>query len=384
MQNFEYLNPVKILFGKGQIARIREEIPATARVLVTYGGGSIRKNGVYDQVMAALAGRSVGEFGGIEPNPAYETLIKAVNVVRRDGIDFLLAVGGGSVLDGTKFIAAAAKFAGDPWDILTKGGAVAAAVPLGAVLTLPATGSEMNNFAVVSRRETQEKFAFSSPLIYPKFSVVDPQVTYSLPRRQVSNGIVDAFAHVLEQYLTYPSQAPLQDRLAESILQTLVEVAPRALADPPDYDARFNLCWCATMALNGLIGLGVPQDWATHMIGHELTALRGLDHGQTLAVIFPGMMAAQRQAKHDKLVQYAERVWNIAGGDAEAKIDAAIAKTRAFFESAGVKTRLQDYGVPATVIPEIVQRLTARGWTRLGERQQVGPQQVEEILAFCV
>jgi NADP-dependent alcohol dehydrogenase len=384
MQSFEYFNPVKIIFGKGQIAKIREEIPAGARVLVTYGGGSVKRNGVYEQVMAALDGHAVSEFGGIEPNPAYETLMQAVEVVRRDGIDFLLAVGGGSVVDGTKFIAAAAKFAGEPWDILARGAAVTEALPLGAVLTLPATGSEMNTFAVISKRATAEKLAFGTPLVYPKFSIVDPEVTYSLPRRQVSNGLVDAFAHVLEQYLTYPAAAPLQDRLAESILQTLVEIAPKALADPPDYDARFNLCWCATMALNGLIGQGVPQDWSTHMIGHEITAMRGLDHGQTLAVVFPAMMAARREAKRAKLVQYAERVWKITEGGADTRIDQAIARTREFFESVGVKTRLSDYGIEPGFIPELAGRFAARGWTALGESKDIGPKQVEEILALCV
>jgi NADP-dependent alcohol dehydrogenase len=381
MQNFEFFNPVKILFGRGQIARVREEVPAGARVLVTYGGGSIRRNGVYEQAMAALEGRAVHEFGGIEPNPVYETLMQAVEVVRREGIDFLLAVGGGSVLDGTKFIAAAARFAGEPWDILAKGAPVQSAVPLGAVLTLPATGSEMNTFAVVSRRGTTEKLAFSSPAVSPKFSIIDPETTFTLPPRQVSNGIVDAFAHVLEQYLTYPANAPLQDRFAESILLTLIEEGPKVLADPRDYDARANVCWCATMALNGLIGAGVPQDWATHMIGHEITALYGLDHAQTLAVVFPGAMAVRREGKRDKLLQYAARVWGIAEGEPEARIDAAIARTRAFFESVGVKTRLADYGVPGEAGAKVAGRLAGRGWTALGERKDVGPKQVEEILA---
>ena len=246
MENFEFFNPVKILFGKGQIAKLRGAVPAGARLLVTYGSGSIKRNGVYDQVMAALQGHTVSEFSGIEPNPAYETLMKAVEVVKRERIDFLLAVGGGSVLDGTKFIAAAARFEGEPWDILAKHAPVNAAVPLGVVLTLPATGSEMNCIAVISRAGTQEKFPFASPLVYPKFSIIDPQVTFTLPARQVGNGIVDAFAHVLEQYLTYPANAPLQDRFAESILLTLIEEGPKTLANSADYNSRANLCWCAS------------------------------------------------------------------------------------------------------------------------------------------
>jgi NADP-dependent alcohol dehydrogenase len=384
MNNFEFFNPVRIIFGKGQIARLREEVPAGARVLVTYGGGSIRRNGVYEQVMAALEGRGVREFGGIEPNPKYETLMKAVALVRSEGIDFLLAVGGGSVVDGTKFIAAAAPFEGEPWDILAANAPVNSALPLGAVLTLPATGSEMNTFAVISRKGTGEKLAFGTPKVYPRFSIVDPETTFSLPPRQVGNGIVDSFAHVLEQYLTYPAGAPLQDRYAESILLTLIEEGPKTLANPTDYDSRANLCFCATMALNGLIAVGVPQDWSTHMIGHELTALHGLDHAQTLAIVFPGTMAARRDGKRAKLLQYAERVWGIREGGEDERIDAAIARTRAFFESVGVKTRLQDYGLPRDAAARVAERFAARGWTGIGERQDVGPKLVQEILAHSL
>ena len=384
MENFEFFNPVKIIFGKGQIAKLGGALPAGARLLVTYGTGSIKRNGVYDQVMANLQGHTVSEFSGIEPNPAYETLMKAVEVVKRERIDFLLAVGGGSVLDGTKFIAAAARFEGEPWDIVAKNAPVNAAVPLGAVLTLPAAGSEMNCGAVVSRAGTQEKFPFASPLVYPKFSIIDPQVTFTLPARQVGNGIVDAFAHVLEQYLTYPANAPLQDRFAESILLTLIEEGPKTLANSADYNSRANLCWCASMALNGLIGLGVPQDWTTHMVGHELTALRGLDHAQTLAVVFPGVLAERKQAKRAKLLQYAERVWGIHRGAEDEKIDQAIQNTRTFFESVGVKTHLKDYGVAPDVVESVSKRLAARGWTTLGERQDIGPKEVEAILSHSL
>jgi NADP-dependent alcohol dehydrogenase len=383
MQNFEFHNPVRILFGRGRIAGIAGEIPAGARILMTYGGGSIRSNGVYGQVKAALAGRHVEEFGGIEPNPEYETLMRAVEKIRRERLDFVLAVGGGSVLDGSKFIAAAVPFQGDPWDILAKEAPVAAALPLGCVLTLPATGSEMNTFAVISRGATGDKLAFGTPLVYPRFSVLDPETTFTLPPRQVANGVVDAFAHVLEQYLTYPAAAPLQDRMAEGILLTLIEVGPRALADPPDYDARASLMWCATMALNGLIAAGVPQDWTTHMIGHEITALHGLDHAQTLAVVFPATMAARREGKREKLLQYAERVWGIREGGQDARIDCAIARTRAFFESLGVPTRLAAYGIPAETAQEVAARFERRGWTAAGERGDVGPAKVAEILGLC-
>ncbi len=382
MFNFVYQNPVKILFGKGQIANIGTEIPAGAKILLTCGSGSIRKNGVYDQVMAALAGRAVLEFGGIEPNPKYETLMQAVEIVRAEGIGFLLAVGGGSVIDGTKFISAAAPFKGEPWDIVAKGAAITSAVPLGCVLTLPATGSEMNFFAVISRNSTQEKLAFGNPLLYPKFSALDPEVTFSLPPQQVANGIVDAFVHVCEQYMTYPVNAPLQDRQAEAILLTLIEEGPKTLASPCDYDARANLVWSATMALNGLIAAGVPQDWATHMIGHEITACTGLDHAQTLAIVLPNLLHVKRESKREKLLQYAARIWGIAEGCPEDRIAAAIQKTRTFFHRLGVPTRLSDYGVAPEVVAGIPARLEARG-SAFGEHGDVTPPVVFEILALC-
>ncbi|MEH2111045.1 iron-containing alcohol dehydrogenase [Nostoc sp.] len=382
MQNFVFYNPVKILFGKGQIAKIAAEISADAKILITYGGGSIKTNGVYDQVKSALVGRNVFEFGGIEANPHLETLLKAVELVRNEGIDFLLAVGGGSVLDGTKFIAAAVPFVGDPWDILAKNAPVKAAVPFGTVLTLPATGSEMNTNAVVTKWETQEKLAFSSPLVFPRFSVLDPETTFSLPVRQISNGIVDAYTHVMEQYLTYPVNAPLQDRLAESILKTLIEEGPKTLANPQDYDARANVMWSATLALNGLIGAGVPQDWATHMIGHELTALHGLDHAQTLAVVLPSTLTIRRDRKWQKLLQYAEQVWGIVDGSEEERVTEAITKTRNFFESVGVRTRLSDYGVRLDTIPVIIERFEKRGTVALGEYKDVNSQVIEQILTL--
>ncbi|MEH2076670.1 MAG: iron-containing alcohol dehydrogenase [Nostoc sp.] len=382
MKNFVFYNPVKILFGKGQIANIAAEIPADAKILITYGGGSIKTNGVYDQVKSALSGRNVVEFGGIEPNPHLETLLKAVEIVRNEGIDFLLAVGGGSVLDGTKFIAAAVPFVGDAWDILAKNAPVKAAVPFGTVLTLPATGSEMNTNSVVTKWETQEKLPFSSPLVFPRFSVLDPESTFSLPVRQISNGIVDAYTHVMEQYLTYPVNAPLQDQMAESILKTLIEEGPKTLANPQDYDARANVMWSATLALNGLIGVGVPQDWATHMIGHELTALHGLDHAQTLAIVLPSTLTIKRDRKWQKLLQYAQRVWGIIDGSEEERVTEAIAKTRHFFESVGVRTRLSDYGVGLDTIPVIIERFEKRGTVALGEYKDVNSQVVEQILTL--
>ncbi|HEY1149886.1 MAG TPA: iron-containing alcohol dehydrogenase [Pseudoduganella sp.] len=372
MLNFELHNPTHIVFGKETIGRINELVPPGARVLVLYGGESARRNGVLQQVHEALGSRVVVEFGGIEPNPSFETLMGAVDIVRDKKLDFLLAVGGGSVIDGTKFVAAAAGYDGDAWEIMeTHGATVTRAVPFGAVLTLPATGSEMNRGAVITRKATQAKLVFSSQHVYPRFSILDPTVTYTLPSRQLANGVVDAFTHVMEQYLTYPVDARVQDRISEGLLQTLIEIAPRVLSEREDYDARANLMWVATLALNGLIAAGVPEDWSTHMIGHELTALHDIEHARTLAIVLPANMLVRREAKRAKLLQYAERVWNITDGSESERIDAAIAATRGFFEGLGVPTRLRDYGVGAEDIDAVIAQLEAHGMTELGERQDV-------------
>ena len=372
MLDFNFKNPTNILFGKGKIATIKECIPSESRVLVLYGGGSVKKNGTLDEVFAALHGYTLFEFSGIEPNPSYETLMKAVELVHKESIDFLLAVGGGSVIDGTKFVAAAALFEGEPWSILEKGGTpVKKALPMGTVLTLPATGSEMNCGSVITRKSLQAKLAFMSPHVFPLFSVLDPEKTYTLPLRQISNGVVDAFVHVVEQYLTYPVNAKIQDRFAEGLLQTLIEEGPKALENPKDYEVRSNLMWASTLALNGLIGAGVPQDWATHMIGHELTAMHGLDHAQTLAVILPNLLEVCRQGKREKLIQYAERIWGFNEGDNDQRIDAAIDQTRKFFERMQIKTRLSDYGIGTDSIPDLEEKLKAHGMIRLGERQEI-------------
>lgn len=384
MENFVFHNPTKILFGQVQIARIGAEIPAEAKVLLLYGGGSIRRNGVYDQVAAALTGRTFGEFPGIEPNPRYATLLRAIDLVRREGYDFLLAVGGGSVLDGVKFVAAAAKYAGDPWDIIGDGSLVTDALPIGTVLTLPGTGSEMNGAAVISRDDTTEKLAFISPHVYPRFSVLDPATTFSLPPRQVGNGVVDAFVHVVEQYLTYPANAPLQDRFAESVLRTLAEEGPTTLANPADYASRATVVWCTTMALNGVISVGVPQDWATHAIGHELTALYGIDHARTLAVVLPSLLRRQREDKRAKLLQFAERVWGVADGSEDQRIESGIAKMEAFFGKMGLATMLKEYEVGPEAADKVVANMTRRGRIQLGERGDIDSNRVREILLAAV
>lgn len=380
MFNFSYQNATRIVFGKDQISELAHLVPKDKKVLLIYGGGSIKRNGVYQQVVNALSGVSFVEFAGVEPNPAFETLMRATALVKEQGIDYILAVGGGSVIDGAKFVAAAAVFNGDPWDILAKGAKVTTAVPLGCVLTLPATGSESNGNSVVTRYETQQKLAFSSELVFPQFAILDPTVTYSLPPKQVANGVVDAFVHVMEQYLTYPVNAPVQDRFAEGLLQTLIEEGPKALAEPENYDVRANVMWAATMALNGLIGQGVPQDWATHMIGHEITALYGLDHAQTLAIVLPALMQQQRATKGAKLLQYGQRVWQLQHQDQERLIDEAISHTRQFFERMGVPTRLADYGIKADAVDKLVDKLVQHKMIKLGEHRDITPEVSRSIL----
>lgn len=384
MFNFCFQNPTKIIFGKEQIATLSKNIPQDSKVLLLYGAGSIKCNGVYQQVRQALKNFTWLEFSGIEPNPSFETLMQAADLVRREKVDFLLAVGGGSVIDGAKFIAAAAVFEGDAWQILAEGAKVISAIPLGCVLTLPATGSESNGNAVVTRYETKQKLSFSSSLVYPKFAILDPTVTFSLPSKQVANGVVDAFIHVIEQYLTYPVNAAVQDRFAEGLLLTLLEQGPLALSQPDNYDVRANIMWAATMALNGLIGQGVPQDWATHMIGHELTACYGLDHAQTLAIILPALLQQQREQKRAKLLQYGRRVWQLQHTNEEQIIDEAIALTKAFFQQMGVATQLSDYNLGAEAIAEVEAKLVQHNMLKLGEHGDITPEVAKQILQLAL
>lgn len=381
MMNFEFYNPVKILFGEGEIENIANEIPQDAKVLLTYGGGSIKQNGVYEQVLGALKGFNVIEFGGIEPNPKYETLMKAVELAREKGIDFLLAVGGGSVIDGTKFISAAIHFQDDPWKILTDGrrAVIENVVPLGTVLTLAATGSEMNSGGVISRISTGEKLVFGNPLLFPKFSVLDPVATFSLPPAQVANGIVDAFVHVTEQYITFPANVHVQDRWAEGLLQTLVEIGPQAMQNQHDYNIRASLMWACTMALNGIISVGVPTDWATHMIGHELTAFFGLDHAVTLAIVLPSLLRETRSEKKEKILQYGSRVWGLNQGSEEERVAQTIEKTEMFFRSLGVKTKLSEHNIDKNKLEPIFNRFYQRNW-KLGENKNIDAERIKQIL----
>jgi NADP-dependent alcohol dehydrogenase len=385
MNNFEFKNPTKIIFGKDSIQKLESEIPNDARVLLLYGGGSIKKNGIYEQVKTALSKVTVLEFGGIPANPEYSVLMDALKVIKDEKITYLLAVGGGSVIDGTKFLSSAALYEGDtPWDILSKNIRTEKGMPFGTVLTLPATGSEMNSGAVITRKETKEKLSMGGPGLFPVFSILDPQVITSIPQRQLANGLTDAFTHVLEQYMTYPNGALLQDRFAESILQTIIEVAPKVLKDPTDYKAASNFMWSCTMALNGLIQKGVPTDWAIHGMGHELTALFGIDHARTLAVLTPSHYKFNFETKKEKLAQYAERVWNITEGSLEEKAYAAIDKTEAFFHELGIDTRLSEYTKEYEgTAEEIAKRFTKRGWLGLGEHQSLSPDKVEKIVKMA-
>ena len=385
MLNFSFHNPTRIHFGEGQIEAIKKEIPANARVLMVYGGGSIKSNGVYEQVSSALSGHEWFEFSGIEPNPQYDTLVKSLAVIKENKIDYLLAVGGGSVVDGVKFIAAAALFEGDdPWDIITKQQRIQKAIPIGAVLTLPATGSETNQGAVVTRNG--HKLPFSSALVRPQFAVLDPAVTLSLSDRQVGNGVVDAFVHTMEQYLTYSVNGKVQDRFSEGLLQTLIEEGPKALAADTknDLEVRGNIMWAATMALNGLIGAGVPQDWATHMIGHELTGGHNIDHARTLSIVLPAVMKVRREEKREKLLQYASRVWGINEGNDDTRIDLAIEKTEQFFVKMGVPTRLTDIGLNESHIEGLISNLKQHGMVKLGEKRDVTPDISHEILKMAL
>ncbi|MFD2167847.1 iron-containing alcohol dehydrogenase [Thalassotalea euphylliae] len=381
MQNFDYYNPTHIVFGQDRLAELDNLIPSDAKVLVLYGGGSVKRYGTLDKVKANLGARTVLEFGGIEANPKFETLMKAVDVVKAENVDFLLAVGGGSVMDGTKFVALAANVESDHSSILFHGFEpvpATTAVPLGCIATLPATGSEMNAFGVVTFNE--QKYPFTSPLVYPKFSVLDPNFTFTLPKEQIANGVADAFVHVIEQYLTQPVNAKVQDRFSEGLLKTLIEEGPVTYQDNDNVEARKNFMWSATSALNGIIGVGVPQDWATHMIGHELTAMFDIAHGRTLAIILPSLLRARKSHKHAKLVQFAERVWDLTDGTDDEKIDAAIDKTESFFNSLDIVTKLSHYGIDETGIENVVTNMEKMGLTHLSETGDLTLDIVKDIL----
>jgi NADP-dependent alcohol dehydrogenase len=385
MLNFDIINPTRILFGKDHYNRLTELVSSFTtkkKIMLAFGGGSIHKNGIYDKVVSNLSNFEVIPFGGIEANPQFTTLLKAVKVCQNENIDFILAVGGGSVIDGVKFICGAVKYQGDPWNVLLRkeGCVFSESINFATVLTLPATGSEANSGAVISRDDLKEKRTMGGPLFFPKFSLCDPQVVASLPKRQIANGIVDAYMHTLEQYLTFPTDNLLQERQAEGILQTLIEIGPKVLENPADYKLASNLMWCATHALNGNLRCGVPTDWTTHMIGHELTAIFGIDHARTLAIIAPRLYQNQLENKKDKLIQYGQRVWELNGNSIETAKE-AIAKTESFFNSLGIDTKISKYTSDTGSIAETIKnRFIEREWTKMGERQAITPNDIFSIV----
>jgi NADP-dependent alcohol dehydrogenase len=382
MNNFNLHLPTQLYFGKDQHKELSNLIPKGSKVLMLYGGGSIKRNGIYKKVLGELTNFQVIEFGGIEANPQYSTLLKALEIIKSEGITFMLAVGGGSVIDGTKFLSSAALFEGEqPWDILEKGIRTEVGLPFGTVLTLPATGSEMNSGAVISRKEIGQKRAMGGPGLFPVFSISDPTVVASLPERQLANGIVDAFTHVMEQYMTYPTAATLQDRISEGILSTLIEIAPTVMKEPDNYEVASNFMWCCNMALNGIIQKGVPTDWSIHAIGHEITAAYGIDHARTLAIVLPSMYRYKIENKESKLAQYGRRVLGLEGDD-RAVAEAAIDSTEEFFRSLGIGTTLGDYKVEeaASFPSKCVEAMEAQRTIILGEHKDIRAQDVQQIL----
>lgn len=381
MNNFTFHNPTKIIFGMDKIRDVRLEIPNTAKILMIYGQLSIKENGIYAEISAALKEHNIIEFSGIEPNPNYEYLVKALDIIRAKNIDFILAVGGGSVIDAAKFISVAAFF-NNPWDEMSSANKYTRFVPVGVILTLPATGSEMNGSFTITRKQDNYKRLFLEPPVYPVFSILDPKVVASLPSRQIANGIIDAFSHVIEQYITYPTASYLQDRFSEGILRTLIEIGNKVMVDPTNYELSSNLMWCTTMALNKLIGCGVPQDWSSHMIGHELTSVYGIDHARTLAILLPVVLSVKKQQKLDKLCLYAKNVWGITQGSKETIADEVIQKTEQFFRSFEIKTKLHEYDIfdASEVIPEKMQQ---NHLFPVGEHLDIGMKQVKHILNLC-
>mgnify|MGYP000187409807 FL=1 len=375
--NYTYFNPTSIEFGTDKIKSIVNYIDKKLKVLVVYGGGSIKKNGVYEQVTTALEGYTWFEFGGVEPNPSIETLNKAVKIIKDEKIDFVLAVGGGSVIDGSKYLVAAAFYDGDAWDFL-EGKAVEKALPLGAILTLPATGSESNATAVISKNSTNEKRYFGSPLVYPKFAVLDPSVMSTLDDRQLANGLVDAFVHTCEQYLTYPNTSLLHDGYAETILKGL-HILSQDWKNRHEIKWQENLMLLANQALNGFIGSGVPQDWATHMIGHEITAFYGLDHAQSLAVVQPQLLRVMIADKQEKLTQMGKEVFGMPHN-----YEMVIEAIEFMYHSIGVSTNLNDYNIDDKVVENITSALKKHGMTAIGENGTVTLEKVEKILTMSM
>jgi NADP-dependent alcohol dehydrogenase len=383
MRKFRLYNPTDIRFGEGQIEALNELLPADARVLLLYGGGSIKANGVYQAVLAGLDGRFVCEFEGVEPNPVYETLQKAAGVVKDKALDYIIGVGGGSVIDAAKFLAyLATSNADDPWDDLVSGRFPERMIPVGAILTLPATGSESNAVSVITNRTRRLKIPFASESARPAFAILDPTAMRSLDRRQLENGVVDAMTHVLEQYMTYQQNAPIQYGYAETLMRVLVEWGPK-LVDEPSDEARENVMFAANQALNGFLGAGLPQDWSTHMIGHAITAIYDIDHARTLSTIMPSVMRLRIGPKRAMLARLARNVFLSAEISDEKAADFAISRLEQFFARMGCPVKLREYGV-AVDADEIADHLERASQTALGEHADIDPQTVREIIALAM
>ena len=385
IKNFTLQTPTKIIFGRGAIGAIKREIPDDKRIMLVYGCNSLKSNGVYEKIKALLGSRIICEFSGIGPDPEYEILLEAIELANKNKVDYLLAAGGGSVIDAAKFIAMAAMYDGEPWNIAeTFGACVKAALPIATIVTLPASGSEVNRDAVISRDSKKAKLPMGNLCIYPQFSVLDPELTFTLPIEQTANGILDIFVHVLEQYLTIPANGKLQDRFAEGILRTLIEEAPVVLKEPDNYEARSNIMLSAAMAMNGFLRAGVPMDWASHMISHEITSLIGIPHARALAVVIPPYLSYCKEAKKEKLLQYGKRVWDIYDSPEDKCVELVLKKTTEFFEMLGFKTSLKDYGINNKDIEKIVKQLASHKMVKLGENRSITPEVVRIILEAAV
>ena len=376
IKNFTFQSPTKIIFGKGAVGALKREIPKDKRILLLYGCQSLKKYGAYESIKKALADRpEVFEFSGISSDPEYDYLLKVVNFIKTNKIDYILAAGGGSVIDAAKFIALASLFEGEPWNIVESFGACCKkALPIAAVVTLPASGSEVNRDAVISRASRKAKLPLGNIAVYPQLAILDPELTFSLPSEQTANGILDTFVHVLEQYLTYPVNAKLQDRFAESILTTLIEDGPIVLNEPENYEARSNIMLSSSMAMNGFLRAGVPMDWATHMISHEITSLFGIPHARALAIVIEPYLNYSKEKKHHKLLQFSRRVWNIFEADENKSVALAIDKTMDFFRSLGFKTKLTDYDLTDKDVEKVIKQLISHRMVKLGENRDITPE----------
>ena len=383
MISFALCNPTDIRFGKGQIAALNDLVPPDARVLLLYGGGSILRNGIDAQVRSALAGRQVLAFGGVEPNPVYETLQRAAEQARAADVDFVVGVGGGSVVDAAKFLAAMiASGDSDPWDRFVAEEFPAEAIPVGAVLTLAATGSESNAVSVISSRSRGLKLPFRNDRARPRFAILDPSTLASLSVKQLQNGVVDAFTHVLEQYMTRPVNAPIQYGYSETLMRVLAEWGPRLLESgpgPEGDDARENIMWAANQALNGLIAAGVPEDWSTHMIGHAITAVYGIDHARTLSAVMPALMRHEIGRKQSMLARLGRLVWHIHEPDDAVAAAKAIDATERFFQRMGCPISPADFDVEFEIDP-VIAHLEKAGHTKLGESGVIDSTAIREIL----